>query len=101
MAEIQALPGHGPVADRIGKAPAENIVERLERLLAEARAGEIRAFAYAYVDQRNAVFDSWVTAPDEPTGHQLIAGVIYLQHEITVEKLSVANVAPPVHPEPA
>ena len=100
MAEIHALPGHGPIAEKIGKPPVEKIVERLEELLAQARSGEIRAFAYAYVDQRNAVFDSWVTGPDEPTGHQLIAGVLYLQHEITSEKLSVASVAP-MRPEPA
>ena len=102
MAEIHALPGHGPVAERIGKPPAPTIVARLEELLALARAGEIRAFAYAFVDPRNAVFDSWVTAPDEPTGHQLIAGIVYLHHELITEKLSAASVAPtPVRPEPA
>lgn len=100
MAEIHALPGHGPIAEKIGKPPVEKIVARLEELLALARAGDVRAFAYAYVDQRNAVFDSWVTGPDEPTGHQLIAGVLYLQHEITAEKLSAPCVAPPVRPEP-
>mgnify|MGYP001558140272 CR=1 FL=1 len=101
MGEIHALPGHGPVADQIGLKPHPDIVARLEELLALARAGRIRAIAYATVDPRNCTFNGWVSAPEEPSGHSLIAGVAYLQHEIVAEKCSMPTLPPPICPEPA
>lgn len=102
MADIVAMPGRGPRDDRLGAVPVAAIITRLEELLALARAGEIRAIAYAMVDPRNCTFDGWTSGENEPTGHALIAAVTFLQHNIVSEKNSTASVPPPVlPPEPA
>jgi hypothetical protein len=98
MAEIVALPGAGPRADVLGAPPVPAVVERIEQLLALARAGEIRALAYVYVDPRGGAFDAWVSCQDEPVGHSLVAGVAYLHHNIVAEKCAAPG---PPEREPA
>jgi hypothetical protein len=91
MADVLAMPGALVAANVTNKGADETVVGRLEELVALAREGKIRAFAYAFVDRGNATFTAWVSAPDEPTGHGLVSAVTFLHYEIVKEKLSDDN----------
>lgn len=92
-ATIVNLPGSGPIAAAPDAAAVPSVVDRLEQLLADAKAGRMRALAYAFVDRRGNAFTAWISGEGEPTGHALIAAVSYLHHEILDEKCSDGNVA--------
>lgn len=76
-AEIVALPGV-TVSDAPADAkPQRDVIDRLERLLAQARSGELQAVAVAAVTCRGAVRHCW--ADSEATFTQLMGAVTFLQ----------------------
>jgi len=61
--------------------PAPNVVELLEKLLEEARAGEIACFGVVTVSPANFVGTSFAT-DGVPYAHTLVAGSVYLQRRL-------------------
>lgn len=55
--------------------PADNIIEMLQRLLARAMSGELRAVACAYVKRADGTSWNWTQAPGGYTTHQLSAAI--------------------------
>lgn len=60
--------------------PVAEVVETLETLLAEAKAGNMRAFAYA-VTRASGVATGW--DGDAGTKYELAAAIMALQHRYT------------------
>lgn len=75
MAEVKSL--FGGEIPQPGALPT--IVEMLQNLLAEAKAGNVRCLAVAYIDSGDCVCtkarrgDKW--------NHQLAGAIAYLQHD--------------------
>jgi hypothetical protein len=75
MAEVHRLTNAGPIVE-----PVAEIIEELEKLLAEARAGEIKGFAYFLVDGADCVGTNWVSGCARC--NDMVAGVARLHHTI-------------------
>lgn len=71
-ADLHRLTVAGPL---LGK-PEQSVIEALEGLLVEARAGRMKAFAYAYVDDQDFIHSSWSPGCARPS--QVAAGVARL-----------------------
>ncbi len=78
-AEIKAI--HGAV---IKGQPDPEIVSMLERLLEKAKAGDIRAMAYAAHDGDDLASFGWECGAFY---HQLIASISLLQHAILSQRI--------------
>lgn len=74
-AELHRLTAAGPL---LGK-PEQSVIEALEGLLVEARAGRMKAFAYAYVDDQDFIRTQWAAGCARPS--QLAAGVARLFYD--------------------
>jgi hypothetical protein len=66
-----------------GLLPVADIVEKLERLLAQAKRGDIRALGIVAVRAGCTVSTQFSLGPDA-NNHELMAGITYLQHRYAV-----------------
>lgn len=87
---VEARHGNGPAVLRVPVAdePVLELVERLERLLAEARTGELRGIGYAAI-RGGRIATGWWWG-DGVTNTDAIAAVSVLQHEYVAETLRPA-----------
>lgn len=80
MAEVFTLPNVSNPGAPLDAQPVETLIEDLEAILVEARAGTIRAMAAAVVRQGGVIGSFWVRPPGAEHGHDLAAAVNYLNH---------------------
>lgn len=73
MSEVIPLRG-----ERLPGQPAGNVVEDLEALLADAKAGRLIGFAYAAVKVSDVTVTGWSGAAG--TRHPLCSAIAMLQH---------------------
>lgn len=71
MVELVKLPNAEPVTE---------VVDLLERLLNEARSGELHSIAFAALYRNNETQTSWATGPDL-LSHFILAGIVMLQRD--------------------
>jgi hypothetical protein len=74
--------------------PVQDVIEELEMLLERARAGEIRAIAYALVDGGGISTTSWVIGTVEAA--VLVGGIARLQYNACKAWDDVGPPHPPV-----
>lgn len=92
MADVVSLAGK-PVEATNGNVVVAEVVERLEELLAQARAGEVRAFGIAIVRPDHHTSTMFAIGPAEMVSHQLMAAVTYLQHRYAAHRVGSAEEA--------
>jgi len=63
-----------------GTEPVKEVVDCLERLLAEAKAGTLRSFSYAVVRTGSAIGTGWMLDPKAPDSLTLGASIGHLNH---------------------
>lgn len=90
-AEIKTMPGvQRDLPARMQPDPV--MIDRLERALAHARAGTLRAFAIAMVMSDGTTADGWTVAESaDDQDHLLVASVCYLQHRLAAHKNAHAD----------
>jgi hypothetical protein len=72
-AKVATLPG----AVIVGPTPRQNVIEEIERLLEDAKAGNIQTFGLFYVDAEGHI-QPILTTSGLPHAHHCVAGAHYL-----------------------
>ena len=70
-AEVIQLAGVAP-----GQEPSEVVISAIERLLAEARTGQIRSIAFVLVDADRVITPGFATSGQH--SHEFVAGALRL-----------------------
>ena len=88
---VIALPGNGPLATPEGSPPVPDVIETLERILAEAREGRVRAIGLAIVRCNAETATCFACDPDEAVSHYMTAATAYLHTRYVAHKLNLGD----------
>lgn len=86
---VVSLPGLGPVGSLAGSPAVSAVVDALERALAEARAGNIRAVGLALVKTNGDISTEF--ASSDGNSHFLTAAIAYLHQRHINLKLGMSE----------
>lgn len=90
MSEVVLFPGVEAQATPNGKQPVDAVVDLLTDLLLAAQRGEVRGVAVTYVRSNHRVSDRYALAYEEGIGHDLMAGITYLQSRYAADSSACA-----------
>lgn len=76
----------GELTDVKDSGPNKNLVDRLERLLKEAKAGDILSMAYVVATKNQDCSNGWVIDP-RSSWRKVLAEVVLMQQDIATDIL--------------
>lgn len=103
MAEVHAFPGVTAPENASTGQPQQDVIDRLEVLLTRARAGEIQAIAYGYVNECGNACEGWTVQGGLPHRFEYSLGFALncLTHRYFAHQTATGTDVPLPGPEPA